>query len=295
MTEAIVAVSDVHLGYRDQQKQDAFLEFLHACERENFDHLVLCGDILDMWRRRNVDIFSCYEDVCRKPYTKKEPADRKPTSKKVTINGEILRKLGRMERPQIHYIVGNHDFALLSMCQNDTGEFPFPVTLSERIHDGTRWNTFLHGHQLDVLANMEGWGIDLYEEWSYRLCGLGDMTGGLTSSFWTLKETIEAKLNAQVRTMLKNPNLRDGVDRTHSFADSQGAYLYLGMPPGDRLIYGHTHDMDKPISQDVANTGCWGWENNKGQKNCYLTIIDGIVGRGFYDGGDILPGEPGSP
>ena len=78
---------------------------------------------------------------------------------------------------------------------------------------------------------------------------------------------------------MKNPGLRDGMDRVYSFANSKGAYLYLGIDPSDRLIYGHTHEIDRDISQKVANTGCWGWYNRSGQRNSYLTIVDGVVSR----------------
>ncbi len=275
MPRFIVATSDVHLGYRDQTKQDAFFELLSACEQAGVDDLVLAGDILDMWRRRNVDIFSCAE------WTSPE------TAKKIQMNAEILEKLGKMEVPALHYIVGNHDIELLRMNVDEEEDFPFPITRSARIHDGKGWNTFLHGHQLDVMANMEGWGIEEYEKWAFRLCGMGDMTGGLATSIWTIKEQVEAFLNAQVRYIRKNPGVRDGMERVYSFANSKGAYLYLGISPEDRLIYGHTHEIDRDINQRVANTGCWGWPNKSGQMNSYLTIIDGVVRREFYSGGDI--------
>jgi UDP-2,3-diacylglucosamine pyrophosphatase LpxH len=275
MSPSIIAVSDIHLGYRDQFKQDDFLRFIQECDDTGIDHLVLAGDIIDMWRRRNVDIFSCAD------YTSKE------TARKIRKNAEILDKLGHMSHTSVHYVIGNHDFELLHMTENAEEPFPFPVTPSVRLHDGKGWNTFIHGHQLDVMANMEGWGIDTYDQWATRLCRLGDMTGGLANSFWTMKEKLEAMINAQVRMMVKNPGLRDGMERVHSFAHSKGAYLYLGIPPDDRLIFGHTHDMDLDYSQRVANTGCWGWPNKANQKNSYLTILDGFVKREFYSGGKL--------
>lgn len=276
MAVSIVAVSDIHLGYRDQTKQDLFLDFIHACEDSTVDHLVLAGDIIDMWRRRNIDIFSCDEGTSEE------------TAKKIRTNAKILDKLARMNIPTVTYVVGNHDFELIHMNKNRTEDIPFPITLSARIYDGKNWNTFLHGHQLDVIANMEGWGLDKYEYWAERLCSMGDMTGGLASSFWSITEKIQAFLNAQVRMMVKNPGVRDGMDRVYSFANSKGAYLYLGINPDDRLIYGHTHEIDRDINQKVANTGCWGWPNKEGKRNSYLTIVNGTVTRRFYDGGSIV-------
>ena len=62
--------------------------------------------------------------------------------------------------------------------------FPFPSPDLHGVYDGKKgWNTFIHGHQLDVIANMEGWGMDNYERWSGRLCALDDMTGGLGYQF----------------------------------------------------------------------------------------------------------------
>ena len=55
----IVAVSDVHLGHKDEGKQERFLEFLDRCDTGEIDHLVLLGDIFDFWRRSKGLIFFC--------------------------------------------------------------------------------------------------------------------------------------------------------------------------------------------------------------------------------------------
>jgi UDP-2,3-diacylglucosamine pyrophosphatase LpxH len=60
----IIAVSDVHLGYlkEDDSKQSlsnktGFCDLLRDIEaRDDINHLVICGDMLDMWRRDMVGV-----------------------------------------------------------------------------------------------------------------------------------------------------------------------------------------------------------------------------------------------
>ncbi|MBS7629872.1 metallophosphoesterase, partial [Candidatus Bathyarchaeota archaeon] len=77
----IVVVSDVHLGYRNSNRQ-LFLKFLEEiCKPLGpDDHLILLGDILDFWRRNNV---------------------------LVAIENEIIFKTLESLNSNIHYIIGN--------------------------------------------------------------------------------------------------------------------------------------------------------------------------------------------
>ena len=53
--EKIIAVSDVHLGYNECNKNE-FNSFINNIDENNCNRLVICGDFLDMWRRETVGV-----------------------------------------------------------------------------------------------------------------------------------------------------------------------------------------------------------------------------------------------
>jgi UDP-2,3-diacylglucosamine pyrophosphatase LpxH len=101
----ILVVSDVHLGYKKCNKEE-FSEFLDRYQPEEVDHLVLLGDIFDLWRRKNSEI--------------------------VIEHDEILGKLCKFNANKVHYIAGNHDYYMLKLNER-YGNYPFSVTKSLRL------------------------------------------------------------------------------------------------------------------------------------------------------------------
>ena len=60
---AIIAVSDLHLGF-DASDKAAFIQFLRKLQSDpNVTDLVLLGDIVDMWRRDSSRVFLENHDV----------------------------------------------------------------------------------------------------------------------------------------------------------------------------------------------------------------------------------------
>ena len=76
----IIAVSDVHLGYMNASKTESFsdkksfVSFLDGLAgRDDITDFVICGDLLDMWRRdmvgvtiENLDILSRFQKLASK-------------------------------------------------------------------------------------------------------------------------------------------------------------------------------------------------------------------------------------
>ena len=98
----IIAVSDVHLGYlkEDDSKQSlsnksGFCDLLRDIEaRDDIDRLVICGDMLDMWRRDMVGVTIENLDVLN-----------------------MLQSLSDKKKIKVYYLAGNHDTPLLKPLQ----------------------------------------------------------------------------------------------------------------------------------------------------------------------------------
>ena len=90
-TTKVVVTSDHHLGYAEADKRafNAFLDYLG--EEGDVTHLVLLGDVVDMWRRDASGVFLENHDTVAKILSLK--------SKGV----------------QIFYVAGNHDYHVLDL------------------------------------------------------------------------------------------------------------------------------------------------------------------------------------
>jgi UDP-2,3-diacylglucosamine pyrophosphatase LpxH len=130
----IIVVSDVHLGYKNSNVKD-FDRFLEKCKDIHIDHLVLLGDILDLWRKNNADIV------------------------KDEVNAGILLKLANLNTGHIHYVIGNHDHYMLKLYERYEHNFPFTVSRSLRLEDNGKKFYFIHGYELEVIANLEPFSI----------------------------------------------------------------------------------------------------------------------------------------
>jgi UDP-2,3-diacylglucosamine pyrophosphatase LpxH len=256
----IVAVSDVHLGYEKSNGKD-FSRFLEKCDSAGIDHLVLLGDVLDFWRRNNAEVV-----------TEKE-------------NAKILDKIARLNVKNIHYIVGNHDYYLLRLNERYAGNYPFIISKSLRLEDGGRKFYFIHGYELEVLANLEPLSIENYEKFSENMCFAENVIGGLASFLWGFVE--KECMQAQIRKMRKSPHLREKIDKIYNIAISQARYMLIGMKPDEGLVYGHTHRPFINKGRTVANTGSWVDEVNELSKeksqNKYVKISNGLMELKTFD------------
>lgn len=281
----IIAVSDVHLGY-DKCNYDAFCSFLDQCTKskskiDKIDDLVLLGDILDFWRCNNGRIVM----------------DKRST--------ELFNKLRDLKEPRIHYVVGNHDYYMLRLyeryeneCQKEQYEkgdnrivspLPFRVSRSLRLRDDAGTVYFMHGYQLDVLANLEPLDIESYEKLSDHMCFGFDVTSGIASYLWDIihgrgiqKKFLDLEKEPHKREIVVNGKTIKIIDEIKKLANSKGAYILLGMKPDDKFVFGHTHDpfMDGTI----ANTGSWVNEtSNEESQNTYVKISNGKMELKRFD------------
>ncbi len=143
----IIAVADLHLGSHMANKSE-FIRFIHEFLKPNqkdISRIVLLGDILDLWRNQNSQV--------------------------LRENLDVLGELGKLDMKK-NYLVGNHDYAILSLLGKDNSTVPsgsrgvldqVSETL-ELTNDGLKLK-FIHGHQIDYWPALE-----FYEVFSQAMC-----------------------------------------------------------------------------------------------------------------------------
>lgn len=245
----IIAVSDVHLGYEKCNKED-FLRFIEMCGLclSKEDYLVLVGDILDFWRRNNAAL--------------------------VIENEEILSKLGRL-KARVHYVAGNHDYHMLKLNERYASNYPFTISKSLRLENGGNKFYFIHGYELEVLANLEPLSIEMYEEFSEKMCFAEDTIGWFASHLWDVIKSGPSIRTRATIAIKRSLNKRKSNDKIYNLATSPAAYVLLGMKPDERLVFGHTHIPFINIEGTVANTGSWVNDGRSKEQNTYVEISDG--------------------
>ena len=117
----MVIVSDVHLGYKNCDK-DSFNRFLDSLQPDKeVTDLILLGDIVDMWRRDASGVF--------------------------LENWDIVQKIISLkQKMRVHYVAGNHDYHVLYIQGHS---YPFSFTKSLKFTDGDHTYTISHGHEFD--------------------------------------------------------------------------------------------------------------------------------------------------
>jgi UDP-2,3-diacylglucosamine pyrophosphatase LpxH len=248
----IVVVSDVHLGSDVGRKckgtgracEDldldplfqAFVgyiskEYLHTKE----DRLILLGDIFDFWRRDAAVV--------------------------LIENQEAISKMKEIaSRCLINYVVGNHDYSIREMWRV-AGRKNLFGTMDKRLHldiDGKAF-TFIHGHQLEVLANPYDKSQKVYDSISALLCSTSGVTGTAASALWSY---INPGINGdymksmQMSTSERLKGKHNALDRLEKLAQSKSRSIYTGADGW--LVYGHTHSGYVDEESRTANTGSWG-------------------------------------
>jgi UDP-2,3-diacylglucosamine pyrophosphatase LpxH len=248
----IVVVSDVHLGSDVGRKCkgtgracddldldplfQAFVgyigkEYLHTKE----DGLILLGDIFDFWR--------------------KDAADA------LIENQEAVSKLKEIaSRSVINYVVGNHDYSIREMWRVASSKSLFS-TMGKSLNldiNGENF-TFIHGHQLEVLANPYDKSEKVYDSISALLCSTAGVTGTAASTLWSCIDP--GKHADYMKSVKKSTSERlkgkhNALDTIEKLAQSKSRSIYAGADGW--LVYGHTHRCYVDEDSKTANTGSWG-------------------------------------
>ena len=261
----IIAVSDVHLGYKkwswkkckweDYSNSKDFERFLGDLEeridKDKITDFVLLGDIMDFWRSRDIDIILEYENILLK-----------------------LKELKKKVR--LHYIVGNHDYYILKLKKMYPEYYPFDVKPYVRLEEGGNKFYFIHGYQLSVFAYYEPLRIDDYERISENMCRFENRLGRFAS--WCFDIFKFGKKLGRRYILKPAEKRRKEMDKVRQLALSEVKDILLGLQEGERLIFGHTH---VPFKEDTAaNTGSW--IKDAKEQNSYIEIKNGQMNKMIF-------------
>lgn len=272
----IVIVSDVHLGSDVGRKcrgtghasDDLALdplfqtfmghigkEFLHTAE----DRLILLGDIFDFWRRDAAEV--------------------------LIKNQEAVKKMRDISsRCPINYVVGNHDYSIRELWENG-GEKSLFQSLGSRLSLDIMGETFtfIHGHQLEVLANPYNKSQKIYDSISEMLCYTAGATGSAASTIWSI---IDPEAQRDYMKSMKKPTVdrlagkHKAIDVVEALAQARSRGIYTGADGW--LVYGHTHRAYVDGESKTANTGSWGRGGDDSRLD-YMIIENGRPKQCSYE------------
>jgi UDP-2,3-diacylglucosamine pyrophosphatase LpxH len=241
----VVVTSDQHLGYANADKT-AFNAFLDKLSQESdVTHLVLLGDVVDMWRRDASGVFLEHHDTVTKLLNLK--------SKGV----------------QIFYVAGNHDYHVLDLTNP---AYPFKFLKELNLTDGPVTYRFVHGYEFDPEQKVPFMAF---------LCRVMSDTGGaLESNLWVdfhSANTILSKMDPSfIKTDLAKVAQRlhqRPEDRLKESLNKINLTACKDAKPGEVLIFGHTHVPFINKTENVANTGSW--VKDAATHNTYVELTGG--------------------
>lgn len=219
----VVVISDLHLGTYGCQAR----ELLNFLKSFTTDHLILNGDVIDIWQ-------------FKKRYFPKS-------------HMEVLRYLLKISTrdTQITYITGNHDELLRKFSPGDFGNIQLVDKLVLKLPDGKKAWIF-HGDVFDAsiqhskwLAKLGGWGYDF-------LILLNSVVNYILKLCGKPKYSLSKKIKSSVKRAVKH--ISDFETTAAELAIDQGY---------DFVICGHIHE---PSIRDVElrngstrylNSGDW--------------------------------------
>ncbi|WP_321430552.1 metallophosphoesterase family protein [uncultured Methanolobus sp.] len=262
----IVAVSDSHLGMKGA-KENEFTDFIEYLKDRKIEHLVLLGDIIEIWRRNFTEAV-------------------------MDFSGTMTYLNRMLEGTQIHYIAGNHDYCLLHLDGALKNDMLFSVEKNVVLRSKEQEFFFFHGYQLEVLCSPYYKSMKMYESFCEHMCLARDETGNAADKLWDMmlaKRSLLSSLKkfpkepkSAFMAMRQPPEIRirdfqeNKVFRPiRELAGADSRHLLLHMHPEQYLIYGHTHDAYVDDARKVANTGSWGFGHEK--KLEYIEIINDKV------------------
>jgi predicted phosphodiesterase len=206
---------------------------------------------------------------------------RKNNAEIVTENDDILKKVSNLGAKHIHYIVGNHDYYMYQLKELYGDNFPFTITKNLRLEDGGNKFYFTHGYEFEAIY-LEPVTLEMYEEFSEKMCFSEDIIGELAGHIWSLirGSDLKDKLSNNPRTRLESAIQ---LKKIYELSISSGKCFILGMKPDEILVFGHTHGPFINKARTVANTGSWVDELlPKEYQNSYLEISHGKMDLKFH-------------
>jgi len=241
----VIVTSDQHLGYINSDKVafDAFLEYLN--QRNDVTHMVLLGDVVDMWRRDASGVFLENHDTIRR----------------------ILAL--KTKGVQTYYVAGNHDYHVLRLHMPS---YPFEFRKDLTLTDGQTTYRFVHGHEFDP---------DQKAPLMEFLCRvMSDGGGALEDTLWNDYNKLTGFLSKVEPSFIKK-DLEALTDRIQQrpeerLKDSLGkinARACQAARSGEILVFGHTHVPFVNRAENVVNTGSWVKDANP--HGTYLELSNG--------------------
>ncbi|MGC1123213.1 MAG: UDP-2,3-diacylglucosamine diphosphatase [Candidatus Methanofastidiosia archaeon] len=251
----IVALSDVHLGFSCCD-EGPFRKFLREISSNpHIDHVVLIGDIFDMWRRDPVKLLIDHSD--------------------------ILELLSTMQKSKnVHYVVGNHDYHMIEAGENIEKKYNLKVGTETFIPYGDRTYYFVHGHQFEFSSSLES-----YQHFANILCLGDDNVGSTADGLWNLYKMCfphftpikkEFGLERKFKKAMGLPAERL-EERTLRKIKKEARKKREELEDQIRdcfIVYGHTHRSFVSLKQKMANTGSWVDDTSAPhlKKDTYITI-----------------------
>ncbi len=254
----IIAVSDVHLGYFNPEdkneslsNKDDFKKFLEmVANMDGIDNFVICGDLLDMWRRDIVGV--------------------------VIENMDVLQQLQELKsKMKVHYIVGNHDYHLIKL-KNQGNPFTF---YEEEIHrvgrnylkplsiqDGGKTYRFTHGYEFEPIMWASRGAFDI-------LCYSNDEVGDIGSWAWKILGKLGISIEKDILNKVLLP-ARKRIDIEEVVGSVREARDKI-INKGEILIFGHTHKPYINKERTVVNLGSWVKDSDV--HNTYVEIKNGTI------------------
>jgi len=241
----VVVTSDHHLGYVNSDKK-AFNAFLDELAQENdLTHLILLGDVVDMWRRDASGVFLEAHD---------------------TVDRLLALKAKGV---QVFYVAGNHDYHVLDLSNPN---YPIQFSKDLSLVDGPITYRFVHGYEFDP---------EQKTPFMRFLCRvMSDQGGALENQIWTDFNSlnnifskiepsfVKTDIAAITARLQRRPEerLKDSLAKINSTACQQ-------VKPDEVLIFGHTHVPFMNKKENVVNTGSWVKDSNP--YDTYVELTNG--------------------
>ena len=269
---ALFIVSDLHLGdggRRDNfhyfKNKTPFLEFCDFVKETKRSHLIILGDLIDMWQFN--------------------------FSKVVYKNFELLKKLSSLNPT---YVVGNHEIDLKYFCELkifsfklfDNLSFPFYLKINKKKV------LFLHGHELDRYNSPEnpGWGrvfniiAGLIEDKHKRPVIKKGVLIEERLEEWLSKLEVQASAVKYLKKLLpvfKRRYFKFLTPLQNPLKAKNHRRLMRKLKT--QLVCGHTHRAGF-YKNWYFNTGCWNYN-----KNTFIKIYpDGQIFLVLWKGKEII-------